>query len=72
MTKHDTAGVIKGDRQLSFLEKLKSNKKRYEAVIAKKQFMFSNRAPYIKSKGYCPNPIVVHGIPKEADGRNAV
>ena len=32
--------------------------------------MFSNRAPYIKSKGYCPNPIVVHGIPKEADGRN--
>ena len=24
-------GVIKGDRQLSFLEKLKSNKKRYEA-----------------------------------------
>jgi len=29
-------GVIKGDRQLSFLEKLKSNKKRYEAVIAKK------------------------------------
>lgn len=29
-------GVIKGDRQLSFLEKVLSNKKQYKAIIAKK------------------------------------
>jgi len=28
------------------------------------------RPPYIKGKGYCPNPVVKYGIPKEADGKN--
>lgn len=28
------------------------------------------RPPYIKSKGYVPNPVVKFGIPKEADSRN--
>jgi hypothetical protein len=28
------------------------------------------KSPYIKGKGYCVNPVVVRGIPKEADSRN--
>lgn len=28
------------------------------------------RPKYIKGKGYCPNPIVVYGIPPEADSKN--
>ena len=27
------------------------------------------RPPYYKGKGYCTNPIVINGIPKEADSR---
>ena len=29
-----------------------------------------SRPPYIKKKGYCVNPVVRFGIPKEADSRN--
>lgn len=28
-----------------------------------------NASPYIKARGFCPNPIVKHGIPKFADSR---
>ena len=28
------------------------------------------RPPYVKGKGYCVNPVVVKGVPKEADSKN--
>lgn len=29
-----------------------------------------NRGPYLKPKGFCPNPIVKYGVPKYADSRS--